>query len=130
MGARSGFPWTPAFISYGDNNRTQMIRTAGPGHLEDRTVSAACNPYLAFAAYLTAGLDGVSREIDPGEPNIGNLYDLGMDEIRNRGIKTLPQSLAEAVSELRNDEVVRGGLGVIGEEFINIKEAEWRDYHG
>ena len=130
MGARSGFTWTPAFISYGDNNRTQMIRTAGPGHLEDRTVSAACNPYLAFAAYLTAGLDGVSREIDPGEPNIGNLYDLGMDEIRNRGIKTLPQSLAEAVSELRNDEVVRGGLGVIGEEFINIKEAEWRDYHG
>ena len=130
MGASSGFTWTPAFISYGDNNRTQMIRTAGPGHLEDRTVSAACNPYLAFAAYLTAGLDGVSREIDPGEPNIGNLYDLGMDEIRNRGIKTLPQSLAEAVSELRNDEVVRGGLGVIGEEFINIKEAEWRDYHG
>ena len=130
MGARSGFTWTPAFISYGDNNRTQMIRTAGPGHLEDRTVSAACNPYLAFAAYLTAGLDGVSREIDPGEPNIGNLYDLGVDEIRNRGIKTLPQSLAEAVSELRNDEVVRGGLGVIGEEFINIKEAEWRDYHG
>ena len=43
-GARSGFTWTPAFISYGDNNRTQMIRTAGPGHLEDRTVSAACNP--------------------------------------------------------------------------------------
>jgi glutamine synthetase len=107
-----------------------MIRTAGPGHLEDRTVSAACNPYLAFAAYLTAGLDGVSREIDPGDPNLGNLYDLGMDEIRNRGIKTLPQSLAEAVSELRNDDVVLGGLGVIGEEFIDIKEAEWRDYHG
>lgn len=130
LGARSGFTWTPAFISYGDNNRTQMIRTAGPGHLEDRTVSAACNPYLAFAAYLTAGLDGVSREIDPGDPNLGNLYDLGMDEIRNRGIKTLPQSLAEAVSELRNDDVVLGGLGVIGEEFIDIKEAEWRDYHG
>ena len=50
FGARSGFNWTPAFVSYGDNNRTQMIRTAGPGHLEDRTVSAACNPYLALAA--------------------------------------------------------------------------------
>ena len=55
LGSRSGFLWTPAFISYGDNNRTQMIRTAGPGHLEDRTMSAACNPYLALAAYVTAG---------------------------------------------------------------------------
>ena len=63
--SRSGFLWTPAFISYGDNNRTQMIRTAGPGHLEDRTVSAGCNPYLALAAYLSAGMDGVRRELFP-----------------------------------------------------------------
>ena len=48
MGSTSGFLWTPAFVSYGDNNRTQMIRTAGPGHLEDRTMSAACNPYLVL----------------------------------------------------------------------------------
>ena len=46
--SRSGFTWTPAFITYGDNNRTQMIRTAGEGHFEDRTVSAAANPYLAL----------------------------------------------------------------------------------
>ena len=52
MSSRSGYTWTPAFVSYGDNNRTQMIRTAGPGHFEDRTVSAGCNPYLALAAYL------------------------------------------------------------------------------
>ena len=64
--SRSGFTWTPAFITYGDNNRTQMIRTAGPGHFEDRTVSAGCNPYLALAAYLAAGLDGVENKIDPG----------------------------------------------------------------
>ncbi len=128
-GARSGFTWTPAFVSYGDNNRTQMIRTAGPGHLEDRTISAACNPYLSMAAYLTAGLDGVRRGLDPGEPHLGNLYDLGLDEIRRRGIRQLPQTLAEAVAELRADEVVQGALGPIYDEFVTLKEAEWRDYH-
>ncbi len=129
FGARSGFTWTPAFISYGDNNRTQMIRTAGPGHLEDRTVSAACNPYLAFAAYLAAGLDGVNRGLDPGKANLGNLYDLGMEEIRRRGIRTLPQSLPESLDALRKDDVVQEALGVIYDEFIQIKEAEWDEYH-
>ena len=129
LGARSGFTWTPAFISYGDNNRTQMIRTVGPGHLEDRTVSAACNPYLAMAAYISAGLDGVRRKLDPGEANLGNLYDLGLDEIRRRGIRLLPQSLAEALAELRTDEVIQGALGVIYDEFVELKEAEWKDYH-
>ena len=129
MGSTSGFLWTPAFVSYGDNNRTQMIRTAGPGHLEDRTMSAACNPYLAFAAYVTAGMDGIRRKLDPGEPYLGNLYDLGLEEITRRGIRLLPQSLAEALDELRRDELVQSSLGVIYEEFASLKEGEWREYH-
>ena len=129
MGSTSGFLWTPAFVSYGDNNRTQMIRTAGPGHLEDRTMSAACNPYLSMGAYVTAGLDGIRRKLDPGEPNLGNLYDLGLEEIRRRGIKMLPQSLAEALEELRRDELVQESLGVIYDEFLSLKEGEWREYH-
>ena len=128
-GSRSGFLWTPAFISYGDNNRTQMIRTAGPGHLEDRTMSAACNPYLALAAYLAAGMDGVARRLDPGEPNLTNMYDLGLEEIARRGIRLLPQTLSEALDELRSDEVVQGALGVIYDEFVELKEAEWKEYH-
>src|SRR6185369_16156252 len=79
---RSGFTWTPAFASYGDNNRTQMIRVAGPGHCEDRTVSSACNPYLALAAFLAAGLDGIKNKTDPGDPNLGNLYQRSLTEIR------------------------------------------------
>ena len=125
----SGFLWIPAFVSYGDNNRTQMIRTAGPGHLEDRTMSSGCNPYLAFAAYLLAGMDGIKRELDPGEPHMGNLYDLGLEEIRRRGVRMLPQSLAESLEELKQDEVVKDSLGVICDEFIAQKEAEWREYH-
>ena len=125
----SGFNWTPAFISYGDNNRTQMIRTAGPGNLEDRTISAACNPYLAFAAYVAAGMDGIARKLDPGEPNTGNLYELGLQEIGRRGIQLLPQTLHEALGELRKDEIVKDGLGVIYDEFVDLKEAEWAEYH-
>ena len=128
-GSRSGFTWTPAFISYGDNNRTQMIRTAGPGHLEDRTMSSGCNPYLAFTAYVSAGMDGVKNEIDPGKANFENNYALGMEEIQRRGIRTLPQSLPEALNEIKNDEVVQAALGPIYDEFIRVKEAEWADYH-
>ena len=129
LGSTSGYLWTPAFISYGDNNRTQMIRTAGPGHLEDRTLSSACNPYLALAAYVTAGLDGIRNKLDPGEANLTNMYDLGLEEIQRRGIRLLPQSLAEALEALRQDELIQGALGVIYDEFIELKEAEWKEYH-
>ena len=128
-GSTSGYIWTPAFVSYGDNNRTQMIRTAGPGHLEDRTVSAGCNPYLALAAYVTAGLDGIHRELDPGEPNLGNLYELGLPEIQRRGIKLFPQSLQESLDELEADPLVLDALGAIGPEFVGLKRQEWKDYH-
>ena len=111
----------PAFVSYGDNNRTQMIRTAGPGHLEDRTMSAACNPYLSSGAYVTAGLDGIRRRLDRKSHTWANLYDLGLEEIRRRGIRTLPQSLAEALDELRQDELVQDSLGVIYDEFLSLE---------
>ncbi|MCE2464974.1 MAG: type III glutamate--ammonia ligase [Dehalococcoidia bacterium] len=125
----SGFIWTPAFVSYGDNNRTQMIRTAGPGHLEDRTISSGCNPYLVLAAYVAAGLDGIAWELEPGEPNLGNLYDLGLEEIQRRGIKLFPQSLDEALDELEEDQVVLESLGAIAPDFVQLKRQEWKDYH-
>ncbi len=130
LGSRSGYTWTPAFITYGDSNRTQMLRCPGPGRFEDRTISAACNPYLALAAFITAGMDGVRNEIDPGEGNHGeNMYDLGLEEIRRRGVRILPQSLSEALDELKADSVVQSGLGEIYDEFVSLKEAEWKQYH-
>ena len=116
-------------VSYGDNNRTQMIRTAGPGHLEERTMSSACNPYLALSAYVMAGLDGIRRKLDPGEPYLGNLFALGLGEIRRRGIRLLPQTLAQSLDELKQDELVQESLGAIYDEFMLSKEAEWREYH-
>jgi glutamine synthetase len=124
-GSQSGYTWVPAFITYGDNNRTQMLRVPGPGQVEDRTVSAACNPYLALAAYLAAGLDGIARQLDPGPPNRGNLY-RGAAE---GDLKVLPQTLDAALDQLEADPVVRDGLGPIADEFLRLKRDEWREYH-
>ena len=107
-----------------------MIRTAGEGHFEDRTISAAANPYLALAAYLVAGLDGIERGLEPGEPNLGNMYERPLDEIQAAGIQVLPQSLAEALDELGEDEVVQSALGPIADEFLKIKADEWAEYDG
>lgn len=127
--ARSGYTWTPAFITYGDNNRTQMIRTPDAGHVEDRTVSSAFNPYLAFAAYLYAGLDGIKRRLDPGEPNLGNMYAMSPEEMSRRNIRVLPQSLSEALDELEKDMVIQAALGPIYSEFLKLKRQEWNEYH-
>jgi glutamine synthetase len=129
VSARSGYTWTPASITYGDNNRTQMIRTPDAGHVEDRTVSAAFNPYLAFAAYVSAGLDGIKRRLDPGEPNFGNMYEMSGEEMARRKIRVLPQSLSEALDELERDEVIQTALGPIYAEFLRLKRTEWNDYH-
>jgi glutamine synthetase len=125
----SGYTWTPAFITYGDNNRTQMIRCPEGGHFEDRTVSGGMNPYLAFAAYLAAGLDGIRRQLDPGAPNIANMYQTTAAEREANNIRLLPQSLPEALAELERDEVIQSALGPIYNEFVTLKKAEWADYH-
>ncbi len=128
-GSRSGYTWTPAFISYGDNNRTQMLRVPEGGHVEDRSISSAFNPYLGIAAYLAAGLDGIERQLDPGEPNLGNLYIADLETMARRGVRTLPQSLPEALAYFEKDAVIRESLGPIADEFLRLKRDEWREYH-
>ncbi len=128
LSSRSGFTWVPAFASYGDNNRTQMIRSAGPGHFEDRTMSSGCNPYLALAALAAAGWDGVKRKLEPGEPNLGNLYDKPLAEIQSSGIAILPQSLPEGLECLRQDDVILKSLGPIAEVYLSLKQQEWETY--
>jgi glutamine synthetase len=130
-GATSGFTWTPAFISYGDNNRTHMFRTPEPGRFECRAVSGGVNLYLALAAFIAAGLDGIDRKLDPGEPLVGqNMYELSLAEVRARKIQWIPQSLPEALDEFERDEVVMGALGPeLAAEFVKVKRREWVRYH-
>jgi glutamine synthetase len=130
-GAVSGFTWTPAFISYGDNNRTQMFRVPEPGRFECRVVSGAVNPYLGLSAFIAAGLDGIRQKLDPGEPNTGrNMYTLSRDEVTKGTVGVIPQSLAEAITALEEDPVIQGGLGPeLAAEFVKIKRQEWVRYH-
>jgi glutamine synthetase len=130
----SGATWSPVWISYGYNNRTQMLRIPGPGRIEDRTIDGSCNPYLAATAVLAAGLDGIERKLDPGEPNTENLYTVSIDELRSRGLEALPATLGEAVGELERDDVLRAALGRGRDEDVvdwiaRIKRDEWHRYH-
>jgi glutamine synthetase len=130
----SGATWSPVWISYGYNNRTQMLRIPAPGRVEDRTVDGSCNPYLAAAVILAAGIDGIENGIDPGEPNSENLYAIAHDELRARGLETLPPNLLNATNELEADDVMRAALGRGRNEdyvdyFIRVKRDEWNRYH-
>ncbi|WP_156473697.1 type III glutamate--ammonia ligase [Neptuniibacter marinus] len=127
-GSASGATWAPAYIAYGDNNRSAMVRIPY-GRLEFRLPDSGCNPYLVHAALIAAGLDGIERELDPGEPKNINLYALTPEEREAEGIEILPQNLNEALDALEADTVLTERLGkeVVG-EFLKIKRAEWIDY--
>jgi glutamine synthetase len=127
--AFSGATWAPAYVSYGDNNRSCMVRVPF-GRLELRLIDSSANPYLATAAVIAAGLDGIDRKLDPGEPHNFNHYELNAEELEGRGIGTLPQSLAEALDALAADKLFHSALGKeFMAEFIRLKRMEWVDYH-
>ncbi len=126
--ALSGATWAPAYIAYGDNNRTACVRVPY-GRLEIRLPDAACNPYLVSAALIAAGLDGIDRKLDPGKAQNINLYELSVEELAAKGIKLLPQSLNEALDALEKDTVICDGLGKdLAREFIRLKRMEWTEY--
>jgi glutamine synthetase len=129
-GPRSGATWAPVYITYGGNNRTQMIRIPAPGRIENRTVDGAANPYLSCAVLLAAGLDGIEQQIDPGSRNDSNLYEMSAEDLHRRAIDVLPRSLAQAIDHLEQDEVVQGALGATyADYYIQTKRDEWRRYH-
>ncbi len=130
----SGATWAPVYITYGGNNRTQMIRIPAPGRFEDRTVDGSTNPYLAATAVLAAGLDGIANKLDPGDPNLGNMYETPEEDLKVRGISILPGNLLDATRNLVQDEVLREAFGKTPtgdyvDYFAQVKQREWKDYH-
>ncbi|HWV87469.1 MAG TPA: type III glutamate--ammonia ligase [Capillimicrobium sp.] len=120
-GGTSGASWSPDAIVYGGNNRTVMLRVCAPGRFENRAIDASCNPYLALAGMVAAGLDGIDRGLDPGAPVAGAATSLG--------VQTLPRTLAEALDELERDTVLRDALGEEAlAEFVAVKRMEWGSY--
>jgi len=131
---QSGATWAPAYATYGGNNRTQMLRVPDGSRVENRAVDGSANPYLAMAAQLAAGLDGIDRDLDPGEPNQDNLYLLSEEEVARRGIKTMPPTLLHAMDELVGDDVLRDALGKTPDGdyvdyYAKVKRAEFHDWH-
>ena len=130
----SGAAWAPGFVTYGGNNRTQMIRVPDSGRIEVRVVDGLANPYLALTALLAAGIDGIDQNLEPGEPNRENLFDMEVSAVRERGITQLPATLAEAAAALAADGVLREAFGKVpGGEYVDyyatVKRAEFAEYH-
>jgi glutamine synthetase len=120
----SGTSWAPATIAYGDNNRTTVARVVY-GRIEWRLPDSAANPYLALAAVIAAGLDGIERGLDPGEPVNADLYEAGA----RGGLTLLPQNLGLACDALEQDTVLATALGAsFVAEFVRLKRAEWAEY--
>lgn len=130
-GSMTGFTWAPIFRSYGGNNRTHMIRLPMTSpRVESRAVDATTNTYLAAAAYLQAGLDGIEQELDPGDPLRLDMYlldDAGLDQL---GVKTLPRTLLEAVEAFDADPLMERVLGPeLKRSYAELKTREWWEYH-
>ena len=123
----TGATWAPAYISYGDNNRSTMVRIP-KGRLELRLPDGSCNPYLATAAVIAAGLDGIDRQLNPGAPRNVNLYDWSAEQLKEAGIGLLPQNLGAALDALEADTVITQALGPVAQEFLTLKRMEWIEY--
>jgi glutamine synthetase len=111
--------WSSAFAAYGPDNREAAVRIASPvagvesatANVEIKPVDVTANPYLALAAVLSAGMDGMERGLDPGEPTTVDPATLSEEERAARNIRPLPASLDQALNALENDEVLIEALG-------------------
>jgi len=124
----SGTSWAPAFIGHGDNNRTVVARTVHQ-RVEWRLPDSSANPYLALAGVIAAGLDGIDRQLSPGDPVNQDVYEMSAAQRAELGLKLLPQNLGAAAEALRADTVLAESLGpAIVHEFAALKSAEWIEY--
>lgn len=123
----------PIFIAWSATNRSPLIRIpASRGastRVELRCPDPSANPYLVLAVCLAAGLDGIRNKIMPPEGVCENVFDMGEEERKRRGIEALPSDLNEAIEELQKDEFIRGVLGEhITDKYVKAKSADWTAY--
>jgi glutamine synthetase len=126
----------PVYISWARRNRSAMVRVPmyKPGkevatRIEFRAPDPACNPYLAFAVMLAAGLRGIENEYELPDPIEEDIYKMSAKDKKKRGIFTLPNNLYEALLEVEKSEVVREALGEhIFNKFVENKKIEWDRY--
>jgi glutamine synthetase len=126
----------PVYVCWARRNRSALVRVPedrpdeeSARRVEYRAADPACNPYLAFAVILAAGLDGVRRELTPPPEAVESLADLSEDELRASGIRPLPDNLHDAVALMERSDLVAEALGEhVFEWFIRNKREEWSAY--
>jgi glutamine synthetase len=126
----------PVYLSWAKRNRSDLIRVPEyrPGkekatRIELRSPDPACNPYLCFSVMLAAGLKGIEDGLEPPEPVEENVYEMSEKQRIDRGIYTLPASLADAIALTEKSELVRKALGDhVFNAFIENKKIEWNQY--
>jgi glutamine synthetase len=127
----------PVYVCWAQINRSALIRI--PRHMAGRSKATraelrcpdpSCNPYLAFAVMLAAGLDGIERKLEcPAPVNNLNIYEMSERELAEKGITQLPGSLGEALDELDKDPVIKGALGEDAyAALVRAKRAEWDEF--
>ncbi len=126
----------PSYVSWGHNNRSALIRVPmykpGKGQstrVEYRAIDSACNPYLAYAVLLAAGLKGIEDGLDLPDAVDDNIWSLTDAERRAMGITRLPESLDQAISIMEESELLAETLGEgVYDFFLRNKRQEWKDY--
>ncbi|WP_224270391.1 type I glutamate--ammonia ligase [Haloprofundus salinisoli] len=124
----------PVYVAWSDRNRSALIRkpaarVPAASRIEARFPDPSCNPYLALAALIHAGLDGIERELEAPDPVRENIYEFDEQKREEYGIETLPSNLGEALDALEEDEVVQSALGEhIYEKFHEAKSQEYDDF--
>ena len=123
---KSGATWAPNTVTWTSNNRTHMVRVPAPGRFELRLPDGAANPYLLQAAIIAAGMDGISKESDPGEKSEVNMYE---NREAITGAKKLPLNLLDALREFDSNETFKEAIGLeFSKAFIKLKMEEWNSY--
>jgi glutamine synthetase len=124
----------PVYVAWSDVNRSALVRKPAARHqaaarIELRSPDPSCNPYLALAAILHAGLEGIDRDLEAPDPVRENIYEFDEERREAYGIETLPATLDEAVDALEADEVVQDALGEhVTEKFVEAKRQEYNEY--
>jgi glutamine synthetase len=124
----------PVYVAWSDVNRSALVRkpaarVPAASRIELRSPDPSCNPYLALAVMLQAGLDGIERGLEAPDPVRENIYEFDEAKREEYGIDTLPANLGEAVSALEADEVVQDALGEhVTSKFIEAKTHEYDEY--
>ncbi len=123
----------PCYIAWTAGNRSALIRVpASRGdstRAELRNPDPACNPYLAFALLLAAGMDGIENNLTPPEAVTSNIYDIDEQGRKDRNIESLPSDLKSAVAAMREDPLVERVLGKhIFSKYVEAKEKEWHEF--